>query len=498
LRLLSVPLLVQFGRSGLGKTSLLQAWLFPRLREKLFLPVMIRLNSATESITTAVARAIHEACASAGVEHSEAQTDGLWELLATTTIWRDDLLLTPVLVFDQFEEVFTLHDEAYRSEVARELGAVASGMPPDRLRPHGRPGCERPPVLPNLKIVLSLREDFLGALQQFSSVIPCLFHERIRLEPLKEDAAREAILGPAQLVAEPGEEPYWAPSFTFAPAVLNHIITYLKGGSDDIEPFQLQLICRHAEAIARRKSSNSYGPIVLTASDFEGPDALASILSNFYRDTIRKLPRAHRKNATLLCEEGLVGASGYRLMLEEEQIRDQFRIDREVLSTLTRERLVRRERRLDSAFYEISHDRLAESIFAQRRYRLPAFARRLLWAASFVATVVLAGFVWAVVARGQAETARAEAEAARSDAEELLQFMLFNLRDELQKIRRLDLLEETTERSLSYLDRQVDANSPSVARSRLVALTTMGDLELSRRSVERALELYRNGLDFDH
>ncbi|HYK02857.1 MAG TPA: hypothetical protein VE974_13945 [Thermoanaerobaculia bacterium] len=37
LRTLSVPLLLQFGRSGLGKTSLLQAGLFPMLRARPFL-----------------------------------------------------------------------------------------------------------------------------------------------------------------------------------------------------------------------------------------------------------------------------------------------------------------------------------------------------------------------------------------------------------------------------------------------------------------------------
>src|SRR5262249_50752682 len=51
LRVLSVPLLVQFGKSGLGKTSLLQASLFPRLRQKAYLPVMIRLNITGDTFT---------------------------------------------------------------------------------------------------------------------------------------------------------------------------------------------------------------------------------------------------------------------------------------------------------------------------------------------------------------------------------------------------------------------------------------------------------------
>jgi len=52
LRVLSVSLLVQFAASGVGKTSLLLASLFPRLRQKSFLPVMVRLNASEERLST--------------------------------------------------------------------------------------------------------------------------------------------------------------------------------------------------------------------------------------------------------------------------------------------------------------------------------------------------------------------------------------------------------------------------------------------------------------
>ena len=43
-RVVDAPVTVLFGKSGLGKTSLLRAGLFPRLREKHFLPVHVRLD----------------------------------------------------------------------------------------------------------------------------------------------------------------------------------------------------------------------------------------------------------------------------------------------------------------------------------------------------------------------------------------------------------------------------------------------------------------------
>jgi len=114
LRVLSVPLLVQFGRSGLGKTSLLQAGLFPRLRERAYLPLMIRLNAPTDSLFDATKRAIQESCKSEALDFTPGEPAGLWEFLATSVLWRGDVLLTPVLVLDQFEEVFTLRDAGLR------------------------------------------------------------------------------------------------------------------------------------------------------------------------------------------------------------------------------------------------------------------------------------------------------------------------------------------------------------------------------------------------
>src|SRR6516165_236775 len=60
-------LTVLFGQSGLGKSSLLQAGLFPRLRAEGYLPVPIRLDHSpaapplSEQVKAAVSRAIVDA-----------------------------------------------------------------------------------------------------------------------------------------------------------------------------------------------------------------------------------------------------------------------------------------------------------------------------------------------------------------------------------------------------------------------------------------------------
>src|SRR5215472_8125455 len=46
------PIVVVYGKSGLGKTSLLQAGLFPLLRDEHFLPIYLRLDFSADATNT--------------------------------------------------------------------------------------------------------------------------------------------------------------------------------------------------------------------------------------------------------------------------------------------------------------------------------------------------------------------------------------------------------------------------------------------------------------
>lgn len=494
LRVLSVPLLLQFAKSGLGKTSLLQAGLFPLLRKEPFLPVMVRLNDVGEPLTVAVARSIQQACVAERLEHTEGQREGLWELLLTTIVSRGDLMLTPVLVFDQFEEVFTLRDAAFHADLARELGALASGRMPERLQavrsstPNqfgGRPEC---------RIVISLREDYLAFLEELSTAIPGLFDERLRLGSLTESEARNAIIMPALLVAGAGEEPYWSPSFKFEDTVLDNMIRYLKGSAGIIEPFQLQLLCRHAEVIARAKAGTGEGAVTLTLADFSGKQDFATVLTDFYRDTMSELSSSQRKKAKELCEEGLLDASGHRRMLEEGQIRREFGIKADTLTTLSNSRLIRRERRLESVFYEISHDRLAESIVVSR----PAIGkklRRMFWSIGVVIFVILiiAAFHSHSVQqeRDRAVVAEGQAIKEKQKAESLLSFLLGEqFLDQIRDVGRSTMLEEVRDHVGKYLG----ANDQGIALIRGLALRNAGDVKRTQGLLDEPIRLFEQAL----
>ena len=134
-----------FGESGLGKTSLLQAGLFPRLRWADFLPILIRLDHSIGAPAPAaqVKAAIEREFAAADL--SEATPIGAEESLWGYFHRADRRLadyarneIVPVLIFDQFEEIFTqgLAGDGRRATSQGFLGELAElceNRPPEAL-----------------------------------------------------------------------------------------------------------------------------------------------------------------------------------------------------------------------------------------------------------------------------------------------------------------------------------------------------------------------------
>ena len=148
-------------------------------------------------------------------EYVPGRLESLWSFFKTAEFWRGDLLLTPVLILDQFEELFTLQSEEARAHFLNELSYLIRGVrpPPDEEAPPGEELSEHPPPL---RIVLSLREDCLGLLEDAAEHIPQILDARFRLAPLDLRAAHEAIVRPAA-VTDPGLET--APFAVDPPAV---------------------------------------------------------------------------------------------------------------------------------------------------------------------------------------------------------------------------------------------------------------------------------------
>jgi hypothetical protein len=208
-----------FGESGLGKTSLLQAGLFPRLREEGYLPVLVRLDYSAEALAPCeqikllLNRAIDEKLLLGSVD-ADQDEDAARRIKAEESLWeyfhrrrlplidRSGEAIVPVIVFDQFEELFTLglnprnQRKADCQAFITELADLAENRPPAVVKASLEHSPERIAQYvfnrDDYRIVITLREDFQPALEIFRVSAPSLGRNRFRLTRMKGPQASPA------------------------------------------------------------------------------------------------------------------------------------------------------------------------------------------------------------------------------------------------------------------------------------------------------------------
>lgn len=358
-------LVVLFGESGTGKTSLLQAGVCPELEERQYKPVFIRLNNPDEAPELQVCHQLKEG---GYLPANFPENATLWEYFSR--FWYVDLgeVYAPVIVFDQFEELFTLYAPAQRAAFVEQFVAIANRRPPAGLPPEAAEP-------PKAKFVFSLRSDFLYLLDELSADIPAILRCRFQLRLLDRDRAAEAITLPAEM---PGD--FASPKFGYGPEALGNILNTLERVSEatsqtteasalshrltahtstEIAAFQLQLVCRHLEekVIRQRRPAG----FQIAPEFYGGTKGIRQIIEDFYHQVIEKIAPAERDAVEKLLARGLI-RNGRRIMMEASAMRDEYNVSHTALKLLHDERLLKREARKGELYYEISHDTLVKPV----------------------------------------------------------------------------------------------------------------------------------------
>ena len=474
-------LTILFGQSGLGKTSILRAGIVPRLRPMGYCPVYVRIDYSpdspppSEQIKAAIFRATQ---ASGQWTRTGAAVAGesLWEFLHH----RDDVLrdasgrtLIPLLIFDQFEEIFTLaqSDDFGRKRAAEfleDLADLVENRPPKALE--ARIDADEAAAehfdftRGDYRILIALREDYLAHLEGVKAIMPSITQNRMRLARMTGAQALAAVVNPGgKLVSQ---------------EVAESIVRFIAGGSElpnaEVEPSLLSLICRELNnaRIAQKRSEIS-ADLLAGSRD--------TILTEFYERALADQPAGVRN----FIEDEMLTESGFRESLAEERVLKGFAAagaPSTTLATLVNRRLLRIEERLDARRVELTHDVLCPVVRASRDVRLEREARdeaeRKLAAqrAREIADTQGAG-ARAADRRGlrgacrrrrrqrrvrllcmkraqqaelKAQQTRQMAEAARSEAEKLVVYLLDDFYIELEPVGRLDIVAALAKRAVDY------------------------------------------------
>ncbi len=363
-------LVVLFGQSGLGKSSLLQAGVFPRLRANGFCPVYIRLDHAENapSPTEQIRTLLLSETAKVGTWTKPGMAkpgETLWELFHH----RDDRLIgsggrpiIPVLVFDQFEELFTLGAAAGgRRDRAvafmSELAELVENRPSEQLVARLEASADELEAFDfsraDYRVVITLREDFLPELEGLKTIMPAMMANRMRLARMTGTQALQAVVKPgAALVTEE------------VACKIVEFVAGARGGSIErlaelnVEPALLSVVCR--ELNERRRA---LGQAQITADLVSGNRR--EILTDFYDRSVNDLPAGMRS----FVEDRLLTKSGFRDNLALETALEEPDVTQALIDTLVSRRLLRLEDRAGIQRVELTHDVLAEVIRASRDTR---------------------------------------------------------------------------------------------------------------------------------
>ena len=202
----AAPLTVLLGYSGVGKTSLLRAGLIPRLQEEHSIPIYARVWRDPES---AIRNALLRLLSDDDGNHLDTKA-ALPSLLEKTALLKESLL---VIVVDQFEEIFTQLDQKKRESFVRLVNEILSLS--------GNP----------VKLILSLRDDFLPNLHSISNRLPNIYENIVILKSLDLENARQVLTTPPQLFGIQIEE-----------RLVDEVLRDLND-TGGINPAQLSIVC---------------------------------------------------------------------------------------------------------------------------------------------------------------------------------------------------------------------------------------------------------------
>lgn len=186
-------ILLVYGASGTGKTSLIQCGLASKFQSHDWQAITVRRGSNMNA-------SFEKALADAGGDNvvAEESMDWLDEVMNESNVATTTKQLSPLaqslkkiylasfrpvyLIFDQFEELFILGSLAEQDQFIQTIKEILQ--------------VEQP-----VKMIFSIREEYLGHLNRFERAVPQLLRKKLRVEPMNLDKVRQVIMGATTLKA---------------------------------------------------------------------------------------------------------------------------------------------------------------------------------------------------------------------------------------------------------------------------------------------------------
>lgn len=170
---LASRLVLVYGFSGIGKTSLIRCGLENKFESSDWLPLFIRRSqNIMDALDLEIQQAAHSAIPFSKIdEFGDENPVSISEKLKLLYL---DHYKPVFLIFDQFEELFILANKAERAAFFQALKEIlASDL--------------------QVRVILSMREEYIARLSSYEEILPNIFENRMRLESMSRENIKTVI-----------------------------------------------------------------------------------------------------------------------------------------------------------------------------------------------------------------------------------------------------------------------------------------------------------------
>ena len=350
-------LVLVYAQSGAGKTSLINAGLIPLLKENQFevLPVArvkgtLLKNIKTDEISNIFVFNTLTSWAEGEYDVERLAKMKLVDFLNGQERMQDEdgMPLPRVVIFDQFEEIFSLYQDRWKDREGF-FEQVSTALEADPL----------------LRVVFVMREDFIAQLDPYAYLLPERLRTRFHMERLRSEAAllaiREPLRDTGRSFAEGVAEKLVDDLLTIRVETMPGKTAEVTG--EFIEAVQLQVVCQNLwqelppdERQITFQHLKTYGNV-------------EQELYRFYEEAIRaaaEKARIDEESLRTLCGEVLITTMGTRGMVYRAQ-ESTGGVPNAAIDVLESMHLIRAEWRAGARWYELTHDRFIEPILSSNK-----------------------------------------------------------------------------------------------------------------------------------
>lgn len=335
--------LLVYGPSGSGKTSLIECGLRNRFSDADWYALSIRRGG---NMTASVFTRINEALRRKIQLNPDTKLPADPDIDFGNAVEQlfDERYKPVYLLFDQFEELLISGDDAEKRDFFTRLDHLIRYKVPCR-------------------VLLVMREEFIGHLSEFEPLCPSIFQHRFRLEKMGRAGVHEVI---EKMLAAP----HYSAFFT-APApeaLASKVLTKLPDQQREIELTHVQVFL--SELWDRAQESQASAFPELHAGLVREEDNLEGVLNGFLRNQLRELDATYGQNTALEVLAAMISERHTKLQVDEVALaaaleKNNITLARpmpELLRDLERRRILRTLKSGEQTQYEISHDVLARVV----------------------------------------------------------------------------------------------------------------------------------------